>query len=201
MVEERELLDDPKGRVMLKPRNRRQGFTLIEVLITLAIVGVVLMLGLPGITEWMQNAQIRTAAESLQSGLQVARTEAVRRNTHVEFVLGNPGNSGGTGWTVRTVNPAADVQSVPDGVGSRNVVLTASPAGATTVTFNGFGRIPTAPAATTNADGSEFLTQIDLDNASLSTTASRELRIVISGGGEIRMCDPNVTDVLDPRKC
>lgn len=185
---------------MLKP-NRGYGFTLIEVMITLAIVGIVLMLGLPGIMEWMQNSQIRTTAESLQNGLQTARTEAVRRNTHVEFVLDNPGNTGGTGWTVRSVNPDAVIQSIPDGVGSRNVVLTSSPGGATTVTFNGFGRVPTAPAVTTNADGSAFLTQIDVDNPSIGATASRDLRVVISGGGEIKMCDPNVSDTLDPRKC
>jgi type IV fimbrial biogenesis protein FimT len=176
-------------------RRRGYGFTLIEVMITLAIVGIVLMLGLPGITEWMQNSQIRTATESLQNGLQTARTEAVRRNTHVEFVLDNPGNTGGTGWTVRTVNPAAVVQSVPDGVGSRNVVLTPTPDASNTVTFNGFGRM------TANADGSALLTAVDVDNPTLGSTASRDLRIVISGGGEVKMCDPNVSDTLDPRKC
>lgn len=175
--------------------DRRRGFTLIEVLIALTIVGITLTLGLPGIMEWMQNSQIRTATESLQNGLQTARTEAVRRNAHVEFVLDNPGNTGGTGWTVRTVNPAADIQSVPDGVGSRNVVFTPTPDAANTVTFNGFGRM------TDNADGSALLTSVDVDNPSLSSATSRDLRIVISGGGEIKMCDPNVSDTLDPRKC
>jgi type IV fimbrial biogenesis protein FimT len=184
---------------MLGPR-RRGGFTLVELMITLVVVGVVLALGLPGIMEWMQNSQIRTAAESIQNGLQTARTEAVRRNTHIEFVLDNPGNTGGTGWTVRTANSNQVIQSAPDGVGSRNVILATSPAGATTVTFNGFGRLPTAPAATTNADGSAFLTAIDVDSSQLAAAVSRDLRVMVNQG-EIRMCDPNVTDTLDPRKC
>jgi type IV fimbrial biogenesis protein FimT len=184
---------------MLGPRGRG-GFTLIELMITLVIVGVVLALGLPGIMEWMQNSQIRTAAEGIQNGLQAARTEAVRRNSAVEFILTSPATTGGTGWTIRNLNDGAVIQSAPDGVGSRNVVLTPTPAGATTVTFNGFGRVPTAPVVT-NADGSPFLTSIDLDNSQLTASSSRDLRIVISGGGEVRMCDPNVSDTLDPRRC
>lgn len=180
---------------------RERGFTLIEMMITLAVVGVVLALGLPGIMEWMQNSQIRTAAESLQGGLQAARTEAVRRNTLVEFSLSNPGTSGGTGWTIRSVNDGAVIQSNPDGVGSRNVVLTVSPDGTAAVTFNGFGRLPTAPAPTVNADGTPFLTSIDVDNPVIDADDSRDLRVVISGGGEVRMCDPNVVDTLDPRRC
>jgi type IV fimbrial biogenesis protein FimT len=184
---------------MLGPR-RAGGFTLVELMIALVVVAVVLALGLPGIMEWMQNSQIRTAAEGVQNGLQAARTEAVRRNSAVEFVLTSPTATGGTGWTIRNVNDAAVIQSAPDGVGSRNVVLTPAPPGATTVTFNGFGRIPSPPVVT-NADGSAFLTSIDLDNAVLSASSSRNLRIVISAGGEVRMCDPNVSDTLDPRRC
>lgn len=197
---QRYLLGDGKGRGMLV-MGRSTGFTLIELAIALAIVAIALAAGLPGITEWMQNSQIRTAAESIQSGLQTARNEAIRRNANIEFVLGNPGATGGTGWTIQTVGANETIQSVPDGVGSRNVTLETTPANATTVTFNGFGRLPTAPAATANADGSEFLTQIDLDNPKLASSISRELRIVITSGGEVRMCDPQITDTLDPRRC
>lgn len=185
------VLDNAKGWSMLAVR-RSTGFSLVELIITLAIVGIALAAGLPGITEWIRNSQIRTAADDLLGALQTARTEAVRRNAHIDFVLTNPGATGGTGWTIQTTVAQQVIQSSPDGVGTRNVVLAVSPAGATTVTFNGFGR-PTG--------GLEQVAQIDLDSAVLAADKSRDLRIVITTGGEIRMCDPNVVDTLDPRRC
>jgi type IV fimbrial biogenesis protein FimT len=178
---------------------REGGFTLIELMITLVIVAIVITLGLPGIMQWMQNSQIRTAAESVQNGLVKARIEAVRRNTLVEFALTSHGVPGGTGWTIRTANDNVVIESLPDGVGSRNVILSTFPEDTWTVTFNGFGRVPTAPAV--NADGSPFLTTVDIDNPIIDAADSRELRVVIPVGGEVRMCDPNVVDTLDPRRC
>jgi type IV fimbrial biogenesis protein FimT len=65
----------------------QHGFTIIEVMITLVVIGVLLALGTPGFVEWLQNQQIRAAAEATLNGLQVARGEAVRRNTPVRFQL------------------------------------------------------------------------------------------------------------------
>lgn len=180
-------------------RQCQHGATLVEIAVGLAIVALLAALGLPSLADWIQNTQIRTAAESIQNGLQLARGEAVRRNANVQFVLTAPGTTGGTGWTVSLVSTGEVVQSKPAGEGSRKVVLTATPAGATTITFNGLGRTPTAPP--NNADGSAFLTQIDADVPTLASADSRELRILISTGGQIRLCDPNVTSATDPRKC
>jgi prepilin-type N-terminal cleavage/methylation domain-containing protein len=67
----------------------QRGMTLIEMAIGLVIVGLLLVMALPGFGTWLQNSQIRNAAESLQNGLQLTRAEAVRRNTRVQFVLGS----------------------------------------------------------------------------------------------------------------
>src|SRR5260221_13335306 len=82
-----DLLDHQKGRPVLSIRTSQRGFTIIEVMITLAVIGVLLGLGAPGFIEWLQNQQIRAAAEATLNGLQVARGEAVRRNTPVRFQL------------------------------------------------------------------------------------------------------------------
>ena len=72
---------------MLSVRTPQLGLNLIEVMISLAVLGVLISLGAPGFVEWLQNQQIRAAAEATLNGLQVARGEAVRRNTPVRFQL------------------------------------------------------------------------------------------------------------------
>lgn len=178
----------------------QHGATLIEVAITMTVLAITAAYGLPGFMDWIQNSQLRTVAESVQSGLQLARSEAVRRNARVEFKLSdNVGAAGATGWTVRLVSTGATVQSKPDGESSAAIAITATPSGADTVTFEGTGRRLINPA--TNADGSAFLEGVGVDSTTLSAAESRELSVVIGAGGQIRMCDPNVSTTGDPRKC
>ncbi|MGH8755835.1 MAG: pilus assembly FimT family protein, partial [Burkholderiales bacterium] len=96
------------------------GFTLIELMIVIAVVGVLLTLGLPEAATWIQNTKIRAKSESISNGLQLARAEAVRRNTRIQFMLtnstpnaatlpalaaGNTGSTTGVNWAVMTYQP------------------------------------------------------------------------------------------------
>lgn len=167
----------------------RLGFTLIELLIGIVIMGILLSLAMPNFKTWLQNTQIRNAAESIQNGLQRARAEAVGRNTNVEFVLGT-----GSSWVVKLAG-GADIESRPSSEGSKDVAVTVTPAGATTVTFNNFGGVLAA-----NADASAPFTQVELDSSVLAAADSLELRVTIGLGGNVRMCDPNAP-VGSPRAC
>lgn len=172
------------------------GFTLIELMIGITILAIALMLGIPSFAEWIQNSQIRTAGESIASGLQSARGEAIRRNTPVQFTLTGAGGTGENGWQIVERNSNTILQSQPANDGSRNVTLATTPADAKTLTFNGLGRV-----ASNNADGTSVLTRIDIDNPKLDAATSRDLRIMIESGGSIRMCDPNMSISGDPRAC
>ncbi|WP_303783958.1 GspH/FimT family pseudopilin [Azovibrio restrictus] len=171
----------------------QRGISLIEVVVGMAILAIAMMLGLPSFNEWIQNAQIRTAAESLVSGLQQARSEAVRRNAHVIFIANGNGTPGVTGWQVILRNSGAVLQAQIDGQGSRNATVTPNNQ---QITFNGMGRV-----LERNPDGTNPITQIEVDNPKLSAEEKRNLRITINAGGEIRLCDPKVTDNSDPRSC
>ena len=67
--------------------NAMRGFSLIELIVGMAILGILMSLGIPAFSDWMRNARVRTTAESALNGLQLARAEAVRRNTTVGFYL------------------------------------------------------------------------------------------------------------------
>jgi type IV fimbrial biogenesis protein FimT len=161
-------------------------------MITIAVLAILMTLALPGMGKWMRNGQIRTAAESLQNGLQQARNEAARRNVAVEFVLGP-----GSGWTIQLANVGTVLESRSDG--SDQVVYVSAPANATTVTFDGMGRRMTANAA----GGGPVLTQIcvDLPPAVLPAADTRDLELDVSMSGSVRMCDPKVPSPTDTRVC
>ena len=181
--------------VSSSPSGRLQGFTLIELGIALAVLGVLITMGLPMFTTWIANSKIRTGAEAVLNGVQLARAEAVRQNLQVQFVLG--GASGPTEWTVSAITGGGltTVQTRSANEGSNNAVVGITPAGATTVTFNGLGRV------VSNSDGSATVSQIDVcTSAPIASADMRKMRIVVGAGGTVRMCDPQVA-AGDPRAC
>jgi len=167
--------------------SRQQGLSLIELLVAIVILGIILSLGVPSFNTWIQNSRIRTATESIVNGLQLARAEAVRRNEQVSFILG-----AGTSWTVQTAAGTV-IQSRASTEGSNNVTLTVTPGGATTATFNELGMIANTGTAPTQID-------VDVPTSILPASESRDLRVLITGGGLIRSCDP-IFGGTDPRRC
>ncbi len=64
-----------------------RGFSLIEMLLVLAIAGIALAIAVPSFQETMVNGRSRGVAESIQIGLVKARSEAISRNAPMRFQL------------------------------------------------------------------------------------------------------------------
>ena len=60
---------------------------MIEILIVIAIAGVLLGLGVPAFRTVIDGTKTRAAAESVLSGLRMARSEAIKRNAPMRFQL------------------------------------------------------------------------------------------------------------------
>jgi len=202
---------------------RPKGFTLIELLIGLAVLGILLMIGVPEFRLWIANIQVRNAAESIQNGMKLARMEALRRNTPVTFSLvslTDPSvmdnscalSSSGISWVVSLDNPAGACGSAPIG---QDAVNPAAP-GIIQKHVGAAGNRTATVAATTSASGAA--TQVTFTglgrvadptnniarvaiNSSVDSTNARKLEVRITSGGSVNMCDPAVTDAADPRKC
>jgi type IV fimbrial biogenesis protein FimT len=179
------------------------GLTLIELLVTMAVIGVLGALAIPSYTAWIQNNKIRTAAESIQNGIQIARGEAVKRNASVQFDFRGTNSA----WTVCTSPVVPGACSDPDDAttvqsraasegSSADITLVTSDVGP--FVFNSFG-VMTSPVP---GAGGLVTIDVDVNTSVLSAAESRELRIVIGVGGSVRMCDPALdTAGTDPRKC
>ena len=57
---------------------REQGFTLIELMVTIIILCVLLGLAIPGFSRWIPNYRLRGAARDIYSNLQLAKMTAVK---------------------------------------------------------------------------------------------------------------------------
>jgi type IV fimbrial biogenesis protein FimT len=180
------------------------GFSLIEFGIVLVIFGIAIALGIPSFSAWLQNSQIRTAGETLLAGVQLSRVQAVTMNSPVCLQLLDAAGAlatTGTNWTVigppgldcTTASTGTVIQSKPAAEGTRNVVINGN--GATAIAFNGLGGVsPPADVA------------IDVTNPTGGACVAaggnmRCLQIRVTRAGQVRMCDPAVATVGDPRKC
>jgi len=195
-------------------RVTERGVTLIELMIGLAIVALVLFVAVPSFGIFLQNSQIRNAAGSALDGLQLARNEAIRRNSPVRFQFVSDLTASCTlsttslAWVVSQADPAGACDTAPSDTVAPQIVQSRSATegtsnarvtvtGNSTVVFTGLGRA--------QAGG---ISQIDVTNTSGTCQYSdptngtmRCMRILVSSGGQARMCDPQVTAATDPRKC
>ncbi len=68
-------------------RRRQAGFTLLELLVTLAILGLALVLIAGYRQPWSRGLDLRNTAGAIAAGLRVARSEAIVRNRPVRFLI------------------------------------------------------------------------------------------------------------------
>lgn len=197
------------------PRQRLQsGLSLIEIVVVLAILGLLAVTAGPEISLQLRNLQVRNAAETMQSGLQRARAEAISRNQNVRFSLvsdlsGDCVLSASAGsWVVSLDDPASKCDSAPSVDSDPRIVAVHNAAdgnplatvaatqidgstAASSVTFNAFGR---------PINGTQ-LARIAV-TSSIAPADHRAYRVDVSPVGGVRMCDTRVsTSSEDPRRC
>ncbi|MDR2244997.1 MAG: GspH/FimT family pseudopilin [Burkholderiales bacterium] len=179
----------------MKTYNNIRGFTLVELMITVALMAFLLMAAMPSVRVYLENTKVRNVAESIAAGMQTAKFYAVKNNAPTEIVLG------GSGWAIwrldnatspaTQINPAVEAFAWDDWAG---VTVTVAPKTATTATFNG---------------GNGWLSRSNLtattpppDSITVTSTlvGTRRLQVDVLMTGSVRVCDLDLP-TSDPKSC
>lgn len=89
---------------------RDRGFTLLELMATITILAILLGIGIPSLTAFIQNSRVTSQANGLVSSFHLARSEAIKRGVQVT-VEARPGGFE-AGWCVHFGADCADTNNV-----------------------------------------------------------------------------------------
>jgi len=139
-------------------KNRTSGFTLIELMVTVAVLAILVTIAIPNYQAFVLNSRMTAQANDFLASLQLARSEAVKRNAQVS--MNAVGGDWANGWqivaggTVLRVNPALQGASTLAG-------------DATTITFQ--------------SNGQAVTTTFNLCNPDTSIAPGRDIEVGVSG--------------------
>jgi prepilin-type N-terminal cleavage/methylation domain-containing protein len=74
------------------------GFTLIELMVVLAVFGIVSAIALPGLNKFLRSVELSGTVERMGTSLRVVRQRAVTENNNYIVILGGGGNDNLEWW-------------------------------------------------------------------------------------------------------
>ncbi len=157
---------------MAKNRTRVLGVTLIELLVTISVVGLLSAIAVPSFTSLIKNGRLATETNDLMVDLAFARAEAARRGKRVTLCVSSDSVACSTGaaWAggrivfsdsgaYGTVDSGDEVLRANKSVTAKNVTISAT--GFTVSTTSTLNYIQFKPNGAVNSETNGFFTICD----------------------------------------
>lgn len=132
------------------PVRHARGFTVVELMITLAVAAILLVVAVPSFNNMINSHRLTTTTNDLINAINIARMEAVKLNASTQFCSNSATkNSTSTLGNACTTQAGAVYALVPDGAGNSYTKVQDAPPGLTppvqisgdiqALSFNGLG--------------------------------------------------------------
>ena len=175
---------------------------MIELMITIVILGYLAMSAVGMVGVYILNAKLRSVADDLRMGLQTAKTEAIKRNTEIKFA---PDATGWVnGWNLWIPAAYTSAGTTDQALQSRSSAVTGITvavvdAGGNTVSnvyFAGNGRPSTTITSPPTYPVKFQITPTSQACPTATVNSSYTcLNVTITSGGEVNTCNPNSTGI------
>jgi type IV fimbrial biogenesis protein FimT len=185
-------------------RQKKAGFTLVEVMIVIAIIGIIAAMAVPSYQDMIERNRLKQAAEGLKSDLQWMRTETIKKSCNLQASFTN-----GATWSYQIFIPPAvagttcAVQHVQHGcAAAANTNCNIRVANSTQFTGVTMGTVAFFSSPTTGAEfdfrrGEAKRSNNNSNNGRVVLSSSNyTVKIVVASVGRVRICNISGSDGL-----
>jgi type IV fimbrial biogenesis protein FimT len=172
-----------------------RGFTLIELMITVAIVAITFGLATPSLLAYQRNADLTSAVNSMVSAVNAAKGEAMKRGRNV-MIIPATGNDWASGWRIfvdvdRSMTFTTGDLEIAQGDASPAYLDVTPSTGSSAADSPAYIMFDSSGYSRTKSGGFGALT-INFVRNDVPTTESvaQTRRMVIASTGRVRSCKP-----------
>lgn len=173
----------------------QKAFTLIELMVVLALLSVLLVLAAPSFKDFHRSSQLTAQVNTFIASLQSAKNEAIKHNVH-SYIVPNDGASWASGWRIfldsdfnGSFTPGTDPviyesEALPSTLAVAASANTSASANPPHISFDGSGY----PRA--NSGSQMWTLSLKIDGLSGDEEIKNTRNIKIARTGRVRSCKP-----------
>ncbi len=183
---------------MTRTHVHNHGFTLIELMITVALVAITLGLATPSILAFQRNADLTSSVNSLVAAVNAAKSEAIKRGRYV-VIVPLVGSSWASGWRIfvdvdrSTTFSSGDIAIAVGDPAPSYLNVTASP-GSTAADSPPYVMFDSSGYPRDKTSGfAGFTMSFVRNDVAASDAPSQTRRMMLANTGRVRSCKPKST--------